>query len=682
MFSSLLKRWKSSNRHRSIIAVAAGSRFNDAAGSATRREAYHRRLRCEPLEDRRLLSVLTVLNNNDSGAGSLRAAIAAAAAGDTIQFAPSLAGDTITLASTLTISTSLQIAGPGAKELTVSGNKSYGVFDISSASTTVAISGLTITDGSASGGGGVFNNGTLTLTNCTISGSTATGLSSTSGGGAIFNKAMLSVTNCTLSANYAALGGGAIYNYSGTATVTNSTFSNNSAYYSGGAICNGGTLTVTNSTISGSSVELDGGGIESGGTLTVTNSTISGSSCGDAGGGIYESSGTVTLTSSTISYDSANNYIDEDGGGILNEQGTLTVTSCTLYDNLTSGYGGAIENGGTLTVTGSTISGNSAGSDGGGICTSGQSATLANTVVAGDTNYGPSPDLYGSVTANYCLIQNTTGATISGSHNILSQSANLGSLGNYGGPTQTIPLLPGSPAINSGSVALAVGPNHQPLTTDQRGTGYPSTVGSTIDIGALEAQDTMTALLPSSLSPSAYGQPVTFTATVSPLLQPGNVAPTGTVTFYNSGSAIGTGTLAVVGGLDKVTFTTSALPVGTDAITAAYTSGDANFAPSAASAAFSQAVAPYGTTTAVASSANPSAYGQPVTFTATVTTSGPGTFDNGGTVTFYDGATSLGTATLAGGAAVLTTSSLPAGSGQAITATYSGDGNFGTSRGA
>ena len=86
----------------------------------------------------------------------------------------------------------------------------------------------------------------------------------------------------------------------------------------------------------------------------------------------------------------------------------------------------------------------------------------------------------------------------------------------------------------------------------------------------------MTTLV-SSLNPSVYGQTVTFTATVIPVWEPGTVGPTGTVTFYDNGAAIGTETLAVVGGIDEATLTTSALP-GLNPITAAYTSGDANFA--------------------------------------------------------------------------------------------------------
>ena len=130
----------------------------------------------EALEARWVPSTLTVLNNLDSGAGSLRADIAAAHKGDTIVFAPSLDGQTITLTSgELYINKNLTIAGPGTSQLTVSGNNASRVFDV--AKGTVTLSGLTISNGSANGstnttiqGGGVYNAGTLTVSNSLFSG--------------------------------------------------------------------------------------------------------------------------------------------------------------------------------------------------------------------------------------------------------------------------------------------------------------------------------------------------------------------------------------------------------------------------------------------------------------------------------------------------------------------------------
>jgi hypothetical protein len=106
--------------------------------------------RLEALEDRTVPSTLTVTSVADSGTGSLRAAIAAANSGDTIQFDHHLAGQTIALTSgELAIDKSLDIEGLGASQLTISGNDASRVFDISGSTTDVAVSDLTIADGLA-----------------------------------------------------------------------------------------------------------------------------------------------------------------------------------------------------------------------------------------------------------------------------------------------------------------------------------------------------------------------------------------------------------------------------------------------------------------------------------------------------------------------------------------------------
>src|SRR4029077_13616238 len=153
-------------------------------------------------------------NTNDSGAGSLRQAIADANENDTIDFAVS---GTITLTTGhLEVNKNLTISGPGAANLAVNGNGSSRVFFINSifVSKIVSISGLTITNGTASGfypglyGGGIYNyRATLTLSNCTVSGNSAT-----YDGGGIFNDhGALTVSNSTLSGNSCAQYGGGIY---------------------------------------------------------------------------------------------------------------------------------------------------------------------------------------------------------------------------------------------------------------------------------------------------------------------------------------------------------------------------------------------------------------------------------------------------------------------------------------
>jgi parallel beta-helix repeat protein len=179
-----------------------------------------------------------------------------------------------------------------------------------------------------------------------------------------------------------------------------------------------------------------------------------------------------------------------------------------------------------------------------------------------------------------------------------------------------------------------------------------------------------TTTLTSSLNPSTFGQSVTFTATVTG----SGPTPTGTVTFLDGVTTLGTGTL---NGSGVATFTTLALAVGSHPMTGSY-GGDATYAVST-SPAVNQVVNKANTSTVDLSNVNPSTVGQSVTFTATVTAVAPGAGTPTGTVTFLDGVATLGTGTLNGsGVATLTTSSLTLGS-HSITVSYSGDGSFNVS---
>jgi hypothetical protein len=176
-----------------------------------------------------------------------------------------------------------------------------------------------------------------------------------------------------------------------------------------------------------------------------------------------------------------------EGGGIFNA-GTLTVTSSTLSGNSASDIGGGILNNfGTLTVTNSTLSGNSASLSGGGISTPGRITHSRNTIIAGNTAAN-GPDVFGNLgSLGHNLIGNTQGGSGFDDTDLLNVNPLLGPLQDNGGPTQTMALLPGSPAIDAGD-------NTDAPDWDQRGPGFPRIVGiidpdnPIIDIGAYEVQ--------------------------------------------------------------------------------------------------------------------------------------------------------------------------------------------------
>ena len=334
---------------------------------------------------------------------TLREAINAAnkngAGTDTITFDADVFDEaqTITLArGEISITASVTIEGPGARLLSVDAANANRVFGIGAGNTwqtgppgsTTTISGLTLVkgrNGDSNGGGALFNEDTVTLNNCTLSGNTA------GRGGAISNKGTLTLNSCTLSGNTSRNSGGAIYN-----------------------------------------------------------------------------------------------------------SGTLTLNSCTLSGNTSDAFGGGILSVGTLTLNSSTLSGNSARSGGGILIFSG-AFNLSNTIVAGNTA-GTNPDLSGTINSgDYNLIGNSQGTIFgaSANHNVINVDAQLGPLKNNGGPTDTIALLPGSPAINAGD------PNFVGASQfDQRGAGFARVQGGRLDIGAFEVQNAQPTVKDFSVAPN------------------------------------------------------------------------------------------------------------------------------------------------------------------------------------
>ena len=450
----------------------------------------------EVLERRVLLSTYMVTNHLDSGPGSLRGDIQMSNASpgpNTITFAVS---GTITLTTgELNITQDVTITGPGAASLTISGGNNSRIFDIA-AGVTASVSGLTITAGNGLtapdlnppvGGGAVHNSGDLSLFECVISGNTDLH----GEGGGIYNAGNLAIDHCVISANNGRDTGGAIYTNSGQLTISDSTIDSNS-----NAVAIPGNI---------GDFGGDGGGIyAASGRVVIDRSTISNNRAGNsshlpavpagAGGGIYNARADLWLVNDTLT-GNASGHGDSgvaptaggNGGGIYSA-GDLHLINVTLVGNGTGFGGGNVQTGFVLPA-----------GAGGGIFTTGH-AFLANSVVARNVAGYPPPvgakspdDLDGAIdpASSYNLIGAGDAATgLSGAtHNQIGTDMKpidpeLSALGDYGGPTKTMPPMPGSPTIDAGSNALALGPDGTPLATDQR--GQPRIRGAAVDLGSVE----------------------------------------------------------------------------------------------------------------------------------------------------------------------------------------------------
>ena len=397
-----------------------------------------RRLRLESLEDRAVPAVLHVTNlASDSAAvaGTLRHEIAISAANDAIVF--DIAG-TLTLTNgALTPNHTLTINGLGPNLDVINAGGSNRIIDPNFSLADLTLSGLTLTGSHSIPYGAVtVQNGSLTIDHCTITGNSASAAS------AIAATAGLTITNSTVSGNTALRGLGAIY-AEGSTKIANTTISGNSGGGGGG----GGLHFRGNSAAA---------------SLTITGSTISGNTA-TAGAGIYaifSGGSTATITNSTIS----GNTATTGGGGGVFAFGT-----------------------GALRLANDTVAGNTArGGSGGGLSLAGGlTTTLLNTIVANNIDTtNRAPDISGTVIAAFSLVRSTKGATFTGftGSDLFGFDPHLGPLQNNGGPTQTMALLAGSRAIDTGYDGV-MGPPYF-LTTDQR--GHLRKAGTHVDIGAFE----------------------------------------------------------------------------------------------------------------------------------------------------------------------------------------------------
>jgi uncharacterized delta-60 repeat protein len=452
-------------------------------------------------------------------------------------------------------------------------------------------------DNSASYGGGIYNNaGTLTVNNSILNGNTAyaynnySPLNNGAGGGIYNNRGTLVVDDSTLSSNFAYLYGGGIANWDGTLIVDGSTLSGNNTVFlnscRGGGVENdgGGTAIVSNCSLSDNSSGTGGGIDNANGTITVSNSHLLCNSAG-SGGGINNANGTSMVVNSTLSGNSAN-----EGGGIFNYNfmsisyvGTVSVSNSTLSGNSANKGGGIDNDGARLTVSNSTLSSNYTdglyGGFGGGIFNdttlaylhaSIASVTVTDATLSGNFA-GEGGGIYngnGWLTVYNSIVANSVGGDVTGFTGDFTGSSNLfgsvglGPLQDNGGPTWTMALPDGSPAIDAGNNSLVPAD----VTDDQRGAGIPRVFYGTVDIGAFESesltQAATTVALTSSANPEQFAQQVTFTATVSAAAG----TPVGTVQFFDGATLLDTEGL--VAGSAQIT--TSSLSVQDHTISAVY----------------------------------------------------------------------------------------------------------------
>lgn len=376
-------------------------------------------------------------NHNDcktkgTACATIGHAISLAASGDTIQIAAA------TYRENLSIPFNLTLNGAKAATTIVDGTNTTNVFTVG-AGTSLTLSNLTIKNGVGySGGGGIDNAGTVAVNKSNFYVNTALT------GGAILNTGMVTISNTNFDSNSIYFFGhsascGAIDNRS-TMTISTSTFYNNYANNNdtaGGAICNGGTLAISRTTFNTNSSQGNNQGL---------------------GGAIYNYAGTVSVTNSTFSQNSATTA----GGAIYSNGGTVQIANSTFGTNPENmGGGGAVSN-------------------------SGSSVLIQNSIVANSGNGG---NCAGTITSDGYNLSSDNTCNFKSQGDLNGTNPNLGPLQKNGGPTQTMALLSGSPALDAGNPGGCRDFGSNLLKTDQRGKRRPGgNETSGCDMGAYESQ--------------------------------------------------------------------------------------------------------------------------------------------------------------------------------------------------
>lgn len=401
------------------------------------------------------MTVFTVTSNADSGPGTLRNIIGSTVNGDVILFNPSVT--LITLASEIFINKAITISGNGIANTVISGNNITRIFNISSITTdSLIIVNLSLVDGDFIGvnGGGAASiiNSNVNLNNVVFNSNrfvpSTTSVTSRGGGALYIQTSTVNFSNCVFTDNLASVPfqnsqsfGGAIYQIQSTTNINNCTFTENQNFLGGGAIYYENNPSVSPSTI--------------------RDSTFNGNRAID-GSAFYIDSTYLSMINSTVT---ANSNIQSGG--------------CTIR----------ISNNSSVTYINNTISRNITQSSNVILILSSSLLQIANNIISINNN---------NVNID---INNTSGSVSDFGSNMFSSvstiigfsphptdiygNPQLDTLGNYGGPTQTLPPLTTSPVIDAGNVGVA---DFVALTTDQR--GLPRFCGTgdnrTIDIGSVQ----------------------------------------------------------------------------------------------------------------------------------------------------------------------------------------------------
>ncbi len=429
--------------------------------------------------------VANAANCTDETPGNctLRDAALLAADGDTINFSV----PNITLTNGTVNFDAVNIIGPGSSALTVTTAGLPGAYEAFMIGGTgdVLISGITVTQNRIK----AENVGTLTLDDVTVSGSTG------EHGGALYADSVgdLVIRNSNFEGNTSTDAGGAIYVYSEfDVTISNTSVTGNTSGGRGGGIFvsyYAGEINISDSEISGNTAADGGGGalFNSSGNVTILRTTVEDNDTGGSGGGgLLFGQATVvnTVTDSLISGNTG-----QGGAGIFfyGGKGTVSFVNNSTITGNEAYVGGGLASTSPLTINQSTITQNSALLSGGGIFTY-LTINLSGTIVSGNTA-PDGADMQGvdisAFVTNSILGDIAGDIVLVGSNNIMAMDPMVAALADNSGPTRTMALLAGSPAIDAGPnpVASFVGNEF-----DQRGAPWLRVYNGTVDIGAFELQ--------------------------------------------------------------------------------------------------------------------------------------------------------------------------------------------------